>query len=175
MFGVAHHRVDLIFNHNRRIVERAHLDHGIKHAGHKLIFQPVLLACFGAAADAGLEVLKRLKVRTSQLGKVIVEFGLIIRLDLLHGDGEGCFLARIHALPFCGPAQHKLRGLSDAEADQFFIKARRLHGVLLVGRNVPVGLVQHNRLFAAFYCRDHAADVNGQHVAILAGTLDHLP
>ena len=69
-------RVDLVLDHDRRVVERAHLHHGIQHVVMNSFSSRFFSPGSMLVADVLLQILQRFKVRADQLGEVVVELGL---------------------------------------------------------------------------------------------------
>ena len=173
---VRHHGVDLVFHHHRRVVQFGLFQRGVQHFVDVGVLGVLLGLFTQGVADAGDQVVQCLVVGADQLGEFVVEFGLFVGLNVVELHMECGRLARVDALAVFRPAQLEVLLLARRHTQQRLVKTGRLHGILLVGRHIPVGLIQHDGLFAAlFTCRNDALDVDVEQIAVLAGALHILP
>ncbi len=170
-----HHAVDLILDDDRRVVNLAGLDERVQHLVDVLALRAVAFAFFNALADGSLEILKRLVIRPYELGEFIVQRGFLVGLHALDAHLEIGFLAGIDALAVGRPAKDKLLLLACRHAEQLAVKAGRLHGILLVEGDVPVTLIEHDRLFGAVDARNDALHIYREEIAIGRGAIHILP
>ena len=175
-FIVALHAVQLVLNHCRRIVELRELHQFVKHTGDVRLRGDGRLLFFHRGGHLGAVCLECLHFGIEQLCKGVIQRRRFIALNLLDIDGEGGLLAGMNALAFGRPGEDEFLRRALLHAKQRRVEAGRIHGILGVGRHVPIGLVEHSHGLVAFGCgRNDALHVNRQHVAIGAGAVNLLP
>ena len=170
------HGINLVFDHDWRIVQLALLDQGIKY-----FVQIAVLAIFTrlflqALFDRMFQVSHGLKIRAHHLRKRIVEFRAFVGFYAVDPDLKLCFFASVDAFGIFGPFHDKLFFFAAAHAQQFAVKTSRFHRVGFVERDLPILLVQHHCLFSPFLLRgDDAAHIHRKQILVLCRTCDFLP
>ena len=170
------HGINLVFDHDWRIVQLALLDQGIEY-----FVQIAVLAIFTrlflqALFDRMFQVSHGLKIRAHHLRKRIVEFRAFVGFYAVDPDLKLCFFASVDAFGIFGPFHDKLFFFAAAHAQQFAVKTSRFHRVGFVERDLPILLVQHHCLFSPFLLRgDDAAHIHRKQILVLCRTCDFLP